>query len=425
MIYYDELTELPNRKKLIIRTKELIDNNEKFALIFIHLNKFKQVNDFFGHLVGDELLKYFSNKLRSIVKAEDMVVRYSGDEFIILYTDYKDEKEIINLYENKIVPSFKNSVLINNNNIKIEFSAGVSVYPKDGNSLDELINKSDFMMYENKRNNLPEKKLLFFNDDIYRKIMKIETIKAELKNGVARNEFILYYQPIVDREMSLKKFEVLIRWKNEKLGFVSPIDFINYAEETGDIITIGYWIIEEVCKNYKELRSGYEEKLQVSINVSPIQLMETKFIDNIKSIIDKYNMDYKFMCFEITESVVLDGNSVVLENIKSLYELGIKIALDDFGTGYSSFSYLKKFKLDILKIDKVFIDDDNEINYEIVRNIRNIAHELNIDTVIEGVETLDQLNKLKEIGCDFFQGYYFSKPCTIEEIRKFLIKNKK
>ena len=425
LIYYDELTELPNRKKLIIRTKELIDNNEKFALIFIDLNKFKQVNDFFGHLVGDELLKYFSNKLRSIVKAEDMVVRYSGDEFIILYTDYKDEKEIINFYENKIVPSFKDSVLINNNNIKIEFSAGVSVYPKDGNSLDELINKSDFMMYENKRNNLPEKKLLFFNDDIYRKIMKIETIKAELKNGVARNEFILYYQPIVDREMSLKKFEVLIRWKNEKLGFVSPIDFINYAEETGDIITIGYWIIEEVCKNYKELRSGYEEKLQVSINVSPIQLMETKFIDNIKSIIDKYNMDYKCMCFEITESVVLDGNSVVLENIKSLYELGIKIALDDFGTGYSSFSYLKKFKLDILKIDKVFIDDDNEINYEIVRNIRNIAHELNIDTVIEGVETLDQLKKLKEIGCDFFQGYYFSKPCTIEEIRKFLIKNKK
>ena len=424
LIYYDELTGLPNRKSLIKRTNELIDNKKEFALIFIDLNKFKQVNDFFGHITGDELLKVFGNKIKDIIKDEDMLVRYSGDEFIILYDNYKGEDELRDFYENKIIATFENPILIDNNSIKIEFSAGAAIYPKDGTNLDELINKSDFMMYENKNNNSTTENLLFFNDNVYKKIMKIETIKSELKNGIAKNEFILYYQPIVDRNMKVKKVEVLIRWKNEKLGFVSPLDFIHYAEETGDIIPMGYWIIEEVCRNYEELIDGCEEKLKVSINVSPLQLMETNFIENTKKIIDKYNVDYKHICFEITESVVLDGNSIVLDNIKSLYELGIKISLDDFGTGYSSFSYLKKFKLDILKIDKIFLDNANEIDYEIVKNIKNIAHQLNINTVIEGVETLEQFNMLKEIGCDFFQGYYFAKPSPLEDIRKFLIENK-
>ena len=424
LIYHDELTKLPNRKKLIKRTKELIDMKKEFALIFIDLNKFKQINDLFGHLSGDELLKLFSNKIKEIIKEEDMVARYSGDEFIILYNEYNGESELIDFYENKIIPAFKEPLLVYSNNIKVEFSAGVAVYPRDGKSLDELINKSDFMMYENKRNNTSTNKLLFFNDNIYNKIIKIETIKSELKSGISKNEFILYYQPIVDKNEVVQKVEVLIRWKNEKMGFVSPVDFISYAEETGDITLIGYWIIEEVCKNYKDLTNGYENKLQVSINVSPIQLMEINFIENIKKIIDKYNVDYNYICFEITESVVLDGNLAVINNIEALYKLGIKIALDDFGTGYSSFNYLKKFKLDILKIDKIFIDNANEIDYKIVENIKNISHHLNMDTVIEGVETLEQFNMLKEIDCDFFQGYYFSKPVTLEEIKKFLKKNR-
>lgn len=170
LIYYDELTKLPNRKMLIKRVKELIDTKNEFALIFIDLNKFKQVNDLFGHLIGDEILKCFSEKIQQIIKDKDMVIRYSGDEFIILYTDYKGEKDLIDFYENNILAAFKKPVLIhNNNNIMIKFSGGVSIYPRNGESLDELINKSDLMMYENK-NNLSEDKLLFFNEDVYKKL---------------------------------------------------------------------------------------------------------------------------------------------------------------------------------------------------------------------------------------------------------------
>lgn len=423
LIYYDELTKLPNRKMFIKTANELINNKTEFALIFIDLNKFKKVNDMFGHLVGDEILKSFSDKIKAVLKEDDIVVRYSGDEFIILYKNYKSDEDIVNFYENRIVPAFKRPVVINNNNILIEFSIGISIYPRDGVYLGELVNKSDFMMYENK-NNLKKDKLLFFNDNHYKKILMIETIKSELKTGVLKDEFILYYQPIVDKNMIVKKVEVLIRWQNDKLGLVSPVDFISYAEETRDIVSIGYWIIEDVCKNYKELTSDYSSSIQVSINVSPVQLMEIDFLKNIKQIINNYNIDFKCICFEITESVVLDTNFIVLNNIKRLYELGIKIALDDFGTGYSSFSYLKKFKLDILKIDKIFIDDATEIDYKIVDNIKNIAHNLGMDTVIEGVETLEQFNMLKDIECDYFQGYYFSKPITLENMKKFLKENR-
>ena len=421
LIYYDDLTKLPNRKMLNKRVKELIELKNDFALIFIDLNRFKEINDLFGHLTGDEMLKVFARKIQGIIKDTDMISRYSGDEFIIVYTDYKGEKELIDFYENNILEEFSKAEMINGNSINIDFSAGVAVYPKDGESLDELINKSDFMMYEIKHN-IESKKIEFFNDDIYNEIQRVEIIKSELKKGIDKNEFMLYYQPIVNKNKYVKKAEVLIRWNNEKLGFVPTLDFIKYAEETRDIIEIGYWIIENVFKNYKELTDGYKDKLQVSINVSPIQLMEINFVDNIKNIAEKYNIDYKYICFEITESVMIDKNSVALKNIKIISELGIKIALDDFGTGYSSFSYLKKFNLDILKIDKIFIDNANEIDYEIVKNIKNIANLLSMEVVIEGIETLDQFNRLKDIDCDFFQGYYFSKPVTFKEMKEILNK---
>lgn len=271
-------------------------------------------------------------------------------------------------------------------------------------------------MYSSKKAS-EEDQLLFFNDDIYNKIIKIENIKNELKNAVHNNEFILYYQPIVNRRREIKKVEVLIRWNNDKLGFMSPNDFISYAEESGDIINIGYWVIEEVCKSFNKF-SNNEKVIQVSINVSPIQLMEINFVEKVIEIAKKYNVDLCNLCFEITESVVLDENIIVYDNINLLYKAGAKIALDDFGTGYASFSYLKKFKLDILKIDKIFIDNCSDIDYKIINNVKNIAHLLNMKTVVEGVETEKQFNILKELGCDYFQGYYFAKPMELDELVK-------
>lgn len=423
LIYYDYLTNVPNRKLLIKMCNDLINEGSKFALIFIDLNKFKYINDIYGHSVGDELLVRFSQTMGRCIGDKGVITRYSGDEFIIIYKNYINNDELEEFYKNVILKEFNKPILINNDKkIYVEFSAGVSVYPKDGKNFEELIDKSDFMMYSSKKS-YDKNNILFFNDDIYNKIIKVELIKEQLKTAIEKNEFILYYQPIVNKYKQINKLEALIRWYNGQLGFVSPNDFIGYAEETGEIIKIGYWIIEEVCKNFNGLFNN-REIAQISINVSPIQLMEFDFVDKVKEITDRYNVNLNNLCFEITESVVLDENIVVYDNIQLLHKLGANIALDDFGTGYASFSYLKKFRLNILKIDKIFIDNDDEIDYKIVYNIKNIAHLLNMQIVIEGVETEKQFNILNDIGCDYFQGYYFSKPVKLDEVLKMIKSSK-
>lgn len=419
LIYYDELTALPNRKMLFNLSNELIKNQLPFALIFIDLNKFKHVNDIFGHSAGDELLCNFSKSLERVFLHKGIVTRYSGDEFVILYNNYTTDSDLLDFYNNVVLKEFTKPISFGSNNLLVEFSAGVAIYPRDGKIFDDLIRKSDFMMYNCKKTN-DCNNLLFFNDNVYTKLLQVEDVKLELKNAIEKNEFLLYYQPIVSRDSSITKVEALIRWQSEKFGFISPGDFINYAEEIGEIVPMGYWIIEEVCKNFSIL---YENNinLQISINVSPIQLMSFDFAENVKKIINKYNMDFKNLCFEITESVVLDENIIVYDNIYSLHKMGASIALDDFGTGYSSFGYLNKYKLDILKIDRMFIANAKDEDFNIVENIKNIAHLLNMNVVIEGVETEEQFEKLNNLGCDYFQGYYFSKPVSFDELKKMLI----
>ena len=421
LIYYDELTKLPNRKKIKLICEEMLRNEDPFALIFLDLNKFKYVNDIYGHAVGDELLVQFSYIIKSLVGDKGIVVRYSGDEFIIVYKDYIGEDELIGFYNDNIKSKFENPVPINDKlKMHIEFSAGVAVYPYHGTTYNELIKKSDFMMYKNKQSNIND--LLMFNDELYKESLYIDTLKNELKNAVKNDEFTLYYQPIINSEKEIKKAEALIRWNNCKLGFVPPDKFINYSEETRDIIEIGYWIIDTVCKHLKYLQEN-GIFTQININVSPVQLVEENFVRNSMKIIEKHGIDYKDLCFEITESVVLDNNKVVNSNLLKLRELGIKIALDDFGTGYSSFNYLKKYKLDILKLDKIFIQDSYDNDFKIVSNIKDIAKTLGMDIVIEGVETKEQFNILSDIGCDFLQGYYFSRPILLEDFKELIEKN--
>lgn len=418
LIYYDELTKLPNRKLLSKLCNDLIQCNNEFALIFIDLNKFKYINDVFGHSAGDEVLVNFSKRIQACLNYKGIITRYSGDEFIIIYSDYKDNNELEVFYKEVILEAFKEPIVFNNGKkLFIDFAAGVSVYPKDANNFNDLIDKSDFMMYSNKKSN--NKELLFFNDVIYNDILRSEKIKEALKLAIDNNEFTLFYQPIVDKNKSIKKLEALIRWNNKELGVVAPSNFIEYTEETGDIVKIGYWIIEEVCRNFNDLFNS-RDKLQISINVSPIQLMEVELVDKVEKILNTYNVDWESLCFEITESVVLDENIIIHDNLLLLNQRGVKIALDDFGTGYASFSYLKKFKLDILKIDRIFIHNGSYVDFKIVNNIKNIAHLLEMETVIEGVETEGQFNVLSDVGCDYFQGYYFSPPLPLSEIRKIL-----
>lgn len=419
LIYYDDLTKLPNRKKLLHISNELIKQNKAFALIFIDLNNFKSINDTFGHSTGDSLLASFSHSLEDIFTDKGIVTRYSGDEFVIIYNTYVNDGELLNFYDSVILERFKKPVYFNNTNAVVQFSAGVAVYPRDGKKFDELIMKSDFMMYHNKKDRQTNE-LLFFNNQLYNSIHRVEEIKLHLKTAVEKGELILYYQPIINKDKDIKKVEALIRWQNEKLGFVSPDDFIHYAEEIGEIVPIGYWVIDNVCKNFSTILKNNVD-LQISINVSPIQLMELDFVDNVKRIIESYAINFSNICFEITESVVLEESLIVYDNIHSLHDLGINIALDDFGTGYASFSYLSKYKLDILKIDKIFVSNSDIKHYSIVDNIKNIAHTLDMSVVIEGVETAEQFYILAGIGCDYFQGYYFSKPLTLEDLQNKLL----
>ena len=416
LIYHDTLTGLPNRKKLTLICKELIEKNKEFALIFIDLNKFKKVNDIFGHSVGDQLLVTFSKIIKETLGEKGELIRYSGDEFIVIYKDFKGDSKFIDYYENEIIPKFKNPIEIQEGiKITIEFSSGIAVYPRDGDNLEDLINKSDFMMYTSKSNDTPYK-LLFFNDNIYRNMIYIETIKNQLKHSIENNELIIKYQPIFDKNKYIVKAEALIRWNNKVLGMIRPDNFIHYAEETREIIPIGYWIIESVCKfiNKNQL------KISIGINVSLIQLLELDFIEKVSRILNKYNVETNKIYFEITESVLLEDSEIVKNNILSLRKLGIAIALDDFGTGYASFSYLKKYKLDILKIDKLFIDNASDNEFVIVGYIKRISNLLNMKVVIEGVETEKQFNELKNIGCNFFQGYYLSKVLEEDELLKLL-----
>lgn len=418
LIYYDELTSLPNRKMLLKLCNELIKDKKTFALIFIDLNKFKYINDSFGHSTGDALLATFSKTLMELFTGKGTVTRYSGDEFVVIYESYTNDYELLNFYNSVVLDRFKQPLFFANTSTLIEFSSGVALYPKDGENFDELIRKSDFMMYSSKKQSTVNK-LQFFNDQIYNKIKRIEDIKIHLKKAIEKDEFSLLFQPIIDKNKSIKKVEALLRWQNDVLGFVSPAEFIPYAEDIGEILPIGYWIIEEVCKAFVPiLKSGVN--LQISINVSPLQLLDINFIDKIKNIIEGYGMNYSNLCFEITESVVLHESPIVFNNIKGLHNLGIDLALDDFGTGYSCFCYLGKYNLKLLKIDKTFVENTESKLFNIVEHLQEIAHQMGMSVVIEGVETEEQFVKLSEINCDYFQGYYFSKPLNIDDLKKLL-----
>ncbi len=419
LIYYDELTGLPNRKKLEYVCQDLINNNESFALIFIDLNKFKYINDVFGHSVGDEYLIKFSDMVSQLIGERGIMTRYSGDEFIIIYKNYIDNKELVDFYEENLVKAFINPIKINEElTTDIGFSAGVSVYPKDASSFEELIDKSDFMMYVNKKN-FVNRRIAFFDETMYESLLYSEKIKKELKMALKNNEFYLNYQPIVDKNKNILKAETLIRWNNKNLGFVPPDKFIKHLEETRQIVPVGYWIIEKVCEDIREAQLE-KNNIQITINISPLQLMLKDFVSNVKNIIDRYNLDYKLICFEITENVLLDKKQYILENINKIRELGIQIALDDFGTGYSSFNYLRTYKLDILKIDRTFLKKNQKLDFDIINQIKELAHLLNMKVVIEGVETKEQFDIMGEINIDYLQGYYFSKPVLLDEFKKML-----
>lgn len=425
LAYYDSLTNLPNRVLFRDRVDTAMKNakrhNSKIAIMFLDLDNFKNVNDTLGHSVGDQLLIYVSKLLSNVLRENDSISRVGGDEFTILLTDINsisDAEHIAKL----IFKAISGEHSINEYKLLISTSIGIAVYPDTANDIDTLIRNADTAMYEAKKDNKNNYKI--FDNNMYTKINKFVRIEQDLRKDILNKDaFEIFYQPKVrSSDSTISGCEALVRWNHPKKGLVYPDEFINIAEESGLITSIGHIIIEKSIQDLSSFNSITDNSLVVAINLSPRQFTDDSLIKKIKESIEKYEVDPNQIEVEITESLSMQDISKTLEVLHQLKRIGVSIAIDDFGTGYSSLSYLKQFPIDKLKIDKSFVLDmtfDND-DKSIVNTIINMAHTLNFTTVAEGVETKEHAEILTEMNCDELQGYHYSKPIPKDEFMNFL-----
>jgi diguanylate cyclase (GGDEF)-like protein/PAS domain S-box-containing protein len=420
LAYYDSITKLPNRVSLNNTIKKIIKLEKEFAVFFLDLDNFKIINDSFGHPVGDKLLILVAQRMSSMNKDEFAAFRLSGDEFIILYTGSK-EKSILENVASTILNMISESYNIDGSHFHISSSMGIALYPENGVDENELLKNADTAMYYSKESG--KNKYTFFNSFMGEDTIKKIKLHNSLHNAIQNNEFILYYQPITDVfSGQIVGMEALIRWISPIDGFISPEKFIKAAEESGQIIEIGTWVLQTACNFAKELLELGNANFYISVNVSAVQLMQKNFKNILFNIISEANIPPEYILIEITESVFMesfDDMSILFSEIRNK---GIRIALDDFGCGYSSLTYLKNLPVDVLKIDKSFIDDilsEDERNC-IVGLIITLMKQLEFKVIAEGVETEEQLDYISNYDCDLFQGYLVSKPVPKEDIIKLL-----
>lgn len=413
---HDNLTGLPNRKNLMLRLERTLKRKSfspdyNFAVLFIDLDRFKVVNDTLGHKAGDELLQRITDKLAAAVRPRDMVARLGGDEFIVI-VDYVEGVEQVTAIADRILSELQKPVRIARQDIYSSASIGIVFNSSEHTTADELIRDADLAMYRAKVKGKARYEI--FDIQMHAGTLSALQLEIDLRRAIKNNEFLLYYQPIVSMgDQHVAGFEALIRWNHPTRGMVSPDDFIPIAEETGLILPIGEWVLREACRQTSEWKHTYAaaHDLIISINLSSRQLELPDLIPQIEAILAETKLSPRCVKLEITESVVMDNAEEACKTIASLRTMGIRVSIDDFGTGYSSLSYLHKFPIDTLKIDRSFVNRiGNGESSEIVQTIINLASNLGMDVVAEGVETMEQLDFLKGIKCDYGQGYFYSRP---------------
>jgi len=416
---HDYLTNLNNRFYLSknFEEKEILD---KYTLFFIDLDNFKNINDNYGHAIGDYILKEVASRLNFFKEERDILARNSGDEFLLIKESIN--KDYINQIAQKIINKILEPYYIQKYKITIGVSIGIAQYPSDAKNFDELKRYSDIAMYKAKK---VRNTYCFFEDSIKHKYLRDSLIEQELKNAVTNNEIYLVYQPQIDKNDLLFGVEALVRWENKKLGVVSPDEFIKIAESTGQMVNIGEHILKTSIKEITEIQSSLNISFQLSINVSVKQFMEIDFYDKFFKIIDKYNIDYKCITLEVTENVFIEDLKYILDLLSKLKTKGIRISLDDFGTGYSSLSLLGKLPIDELKIDRSFVEDVlSDVNSRnMIDGIMSIGKKLDLEVLAEGIETIEQKEFLLKSKCDLFQGYYFSKPLKEDQLKEYVKEN--
>ncbi len=425
---FDNLTNLPNRQMFYDRLEQELKkapySDTSFALLLLDIDRFKEVNDTLGHDKGDELLKEIGRRLTTCVRSYDTVARLGGDEFTIIMSGLKDEN-VVEIISQEILDALKSDLYLDEMVLNITASIGISVYPRDGSTVDALMKKADQAMYAAKE--AGKNNFAFFTQSMHQSLFLRMQTANDLKSALPNSELWVAYQPIVELASGhIYKAEALVRWAHPTRK-ISPAEFIPIAESTGMINEIGEFVFKESLKQVRLWQQTLDPKFQISINKSPLQFRSKGHGSNHwDQLLAQYGLSGNSVAVEITEGLLLDSNPDVINILDNFRHSGMQISIDDFGTGYSALSYLKKFQVDFLKIDKSFVDNicTTPADLALCEAIIMMSHKLNIKVIAEGVETLEQMQCLKAIGCDYGQGYYWSKPLPADEFEAFLQRSK-
>ncbi len=412
--FHDALTGLPNRALLIDRLSHALNRVTRrgdylFAVLFLDLDRFKIINDSLGHALGDELLVAISRRLRECVRPDDTVARLGGDEFVILLDGVRDVEEATTI-AGRIHESLTNPVRLGDHEVVTSASIGIATSSRKYERPEQILRDADLAMYRAKTRGKSRHEI--FDGDMHHHMLVRLELESDLRGALDRNELSVHYQPIVSlADGDIVAFEALLRWEHPERGMVPPNIFVPIAEETGLVVPIGYWTLEQACRQMTEWAPllPTDRPISIHVNLSGRQFRQLDLANQVRSILERTDLDPKRLGLEITESVVMENAAVAAETLEQLRSVGVQLQIDDFGTGYSSLSYLHRFPIDTLKIDRSFIRQmlSDKRNAEIVRSIVALAHELGMQVIAEGVETTEQLTRLRELGCERAQGYFF------------------
>lgn len=417
LAFKDFLTSLPNRASFYQTVKKHLAEwpDRKMAFMFIDIDNFKYINDTIGHPSGDELIRKAGERLMDLTDSGKSVYRIGGDEFVVFVHHYENTEEV-EAFAEKVVRCFREPFELYNFTLSITASIGIALYPLHGSDADTLLKYADIALYKAKSN--VRGRYVLYNKDMDERVKERMIMENELRSALDRNEFELYYQPQLDINTGkICAFEALLRWKNGKLGFVSPLKFINIAEETRLINPIGDWVLQNACGFLNTLHNQGYSGIRMSVNVSIIQLMQEDFTEKLMNILANTGINPEYLELEVTETVIIESYEIIKPKLEDLISKGIAIALDDFGKGYSSLGYLTQIPITTLKIDKSFVDSicSGKNDRSLANMIIVIGRRLGLSVVAEGVETEEQLEYLKRYNCHRVQGYYISKPLSYEE----------
>ena len=433
LAYHDALTGLPNRKAFYTRLEDNILQSQgqaghkrrrslgKWALVFMDLDRFKNINDTLGHEIGDALLRIVAERLRHSVRKTDFVFRLGGDEFTLILNALHDATDTVKIAQ-KIRAAVAHPCLIHEHSIYITISLGISLYPDDGSDVESLVKKADMAMYAAK----DEKEgYRFFTEEMNQKALERMNLESSLRHALQEHQLMMYYQPLVDEHRHIVGTEALLRWKHPQLGVISPTKFIPIAEETGAIVPIGKWAMYTACQQTARWHQMGFSNFYVAINLSTRQFREPDLTDMVMHVLEITGLPPHCLKLEVTESGIMDNPEEAALKMQELRQKGVHFSIDDFGTGYSSLSYLKRFPIDTLKIDRSFVIDatTNTDDQEIIKTIIAMAHSLHMNIVAEGVETREQEEFLADHGCQMMQGFFFGRPMAPERFEELLQQN--